>query len=257
MAAQVHILMYHQVGLFPKRPLSHRAQYCHLPRFRAQLSCLKKLGYTPVSLSKAEAGLRGKVPLPSKPVVLSFDDGYVNFLEEVVPVLQSFGFPAIVYAVSGHLGGTSYWGAPEGLTPRPLMDAAALRAVRRLGFEVGSHTITHPRMAQENAERLRQETVGSKAALEDILGESVPHFCYPYGSYGRAAIDAVAQAGYHTATTCVQGVVQSSDDPLALPRKPIAWRDGAFRLWTKLAFKKTPRRPMIRREVSFEHDPHC
>ena len=251
----VHILMYHQIGVFPARPPSHRAQVCDLNRFRAHLTLLRKKGYHPISLSDAYAGLKGQQALPPKAVVLSFDDGYVDFLRQAAPILKDFSYPAIVYAVTGLLGQTSQWVAPEGLTPQPLMSAAELQEVQRLGFEIGSHTHTHLRMKKAAPTLIRQELRDSKAKLEDILGTSVPHFCYPYGSYDLAAIEAVQKAGYLTATTCVRAVARPSDDPLALPRKPVSWGDGAWRLWVKLALRNHPRKPPVRREqVSCGHD---
>ena len=112
---RVHILMYHRVGQFPGRVKAHGALYCHLPRFKAQMSMLKHLGYSVVSLDAAAAGLRGEAPMPARPVVLTFDDGYVDFLDVVAPVLLEHGYTATVYAVAGLLGKTAEWAAQEGL----------------------------------------------------------------------------------------------------------------------------------------------
>ena len=77
MNSRVHILMYHRVGHFPGRMPSHRGQYCHLPRFKAQMAMLRRLGYRVISLDEAVAGLRGEAALPARAVALTFDDAYV------------------------------------------------------------------------------------------------------------------------------------------------------------------------------------
>lgn len=244
---QVQILMYHRVGDFPGRVKAHGALYCHLPRFRAQMKLFKLLGYQVISLDEAAAGLRGDTPLPPRPLVLTFDDAYVDFLENAAPVLKAHGYPATVYAVSGLIGKTSSWVAPEGLEPASLMNAAQLRAVQDLGFTIGSHTVTHPRLAQSDDTRILAEARDSKAALEDMLGKRVDHFCYPYGSHDIRAVEAAAAAGYVTGTTCVRAAATPEDDLLTLPRKAVSRGDDVFGVAWKLMTKNLPKYPQIRR----------
>lgn len=244
---QVQILMYHRVGDFPGRVKAHGALYCHLPRFRAQMKLFKLLGYRVISLDEAAAGLRGDAPLPPRPLVLTFDDAYVDFLENAAPVLKAHGYPATVYAVSGLVGKTSSWVAPEGLEPASLMNAAQLRAVQDLGFTIGSHTVTHPHLAQADDARIRAEARDSKAALEDILGTRVDHFCYPYGSHDIRAVEAAAAAGYVTGTTCVRAAATPDDDLLTLPRKAVSRGDDMFGVAWKLLTKNLPKHAQIRR----------
>ena len=126
---RVHILMYHRVGQFPGRVKAHGALYCHLPRFKAQMTMFRLLGYTVISLDDAAAGLRGDKPLPARPLVLTFDDAYVDFLDNAAPVLKAHGYPATVYAVSSLIGSTSMWDAGVGPEPAPLMTAPSAPAL--------------------------------------------------------------------------------------------------------------------------------
>ena len=245
--SRIHILTYHRVGDFPKRMPSHRGQYCHLPRFAAQMAMLKLCGYSVVSMDDAVAGLSGRKPLPARSVVLTFDDAYVDFLENAVPVLKAHGYPATVYAVAGLLGKTNEWVVPEGLAPAPLMSVAQLREVVDLGFTVGSHTVSHPRLANVETPRITEEMRASKRILEDTLGERVDHFCYPYGSHDLRAVHAAAEAGYVSATTCVRAVATHADDLLALPRKPVSQGNTALGVLWKLIARNAPQHPPLRR----------
>ncbi len=243
----VQILMYHRVGDFPGRVKSHGALYCHLPRFKAQMRMFKWLGYRVISLDDAVAGLAGRIALPPKPLVLTFDDAYVDFLEQAAPLLKAHGYPATVYAVSGLVGQTSSWDAGVGPDPAPLMNAAQLREVQEMGFTIGSHSGSHVRLAQQSDERLHAELRDSKRALEDLLGRRIDHFCYPYGSHDLRCIEAAAQAGYLSGTTCQRAAATPQDDPLSLPRKAVSRGDSLLGLWWKLRFKDAPKHPALRR----------
>lgn len=245
--SSVQILMYHRVGNFPGRIKSHGALYCHLPRFKAQMQMFKWLGYQVISLDDAVAGLAGTIMLPAKPLVLTFDDAYLDFLEQAAPVLKAHGYPATIYAVSGLVGQTSSWDAGVGPDPAPLMNATQLREVLDMGFSIGSHSSSHVRLTQQSDQRIQNELRDSKHALEDLLGRRVDHFCYPYGDHDLRCIEAAAQAGYLSGTTCQRAAATSRDDPLSLPRKAVSRGDSLLGLWWKLRFKDAPKHPAIRR----------
>ncbi len=247
MMKRVHILMYHRVGDFPGRVKAHGALYCHLPRFKAQMTMFKLLGYEVISLDAAAAGLRGNAPLPARPLVLTFDDAYVDFLENAAPVLKAHGYPATIYAVSGLVGATSSWDYGVGPEPAPLMNPAQLREVQNMGFTIGSHSKSHLRLAQQDDACISAELADSKSALEDLLGRRVDHFCYPYGSHDIRAVNAAAAAGYLTGTTCERAAATPEDDLLTLPRKAVSRGDDVFGVAWKLLAKNTPKRPPIRR----------
>ncbi len=167
--------------------------------------------------------------------------------ENAAPVLKAHGYPATVYAVSSLVGKTSAWVAPEGLEPAPLMNVSQLREVQDLGFTIGSHTVTHPRLADADDARIHAEMRDSKRALEDILGQRVEHFCYPYGSHDLRAVEAAAAAGYVTGTTCVRAAATPADDLLTLPRKAVSRGDDVFGVAWKLLTKNLPKHAQIRR----------
>jgi peptidoglycan/xylan/chitin deacetylase (PgdA/CDA1 family) len=227
--------MYHQVGEFPE-PRTHRASYCHVRRFRAQMAYLARFRYRVLSLQDAYAGLFTGAPLPARSVVLTFDDGYDNFRTHALPVLQEHGFPATVFAVADRVGGEADW-LTEFVGPRPrLMDAAALRDLPAT-VEVGSHALTHPRLSRIPPPGMVREVRESRERLEGILGRPVRHFCYPYGDHDRAVVEAVRDAGYLTALTCVRGAANTADDPWTIPRKAVSYGDNLVGYFWKLHAK--------------------
>lgn len=236
----ISIFMYHQVGRFPPMK-AHRAGYCDVDRFRAQLRTLKWLGVQVLSMTQALAALRGEAPLPERAAVLTFDDGCENFYEHAVPVLQEFGFPAISYVVAGELGKGATWLDGHGRGTPPLMDAARLRELIALGFEVGSHAHHHLKLGEQPLEVQRAELRDSRERLQHELGHDVPHVCYPYGSHGVETLQAAAEAGYSSGVTCQRGAATAAFDPLALPRKAISYGDNALGFLWKLYMKDEPK----------------
>lgn len=240
MAAGLSILMYHQVGDFaPMR--AHRPNYCDHRRFAAQMALLSRLHYRVLSLDEALACLRGEKAIPSRAVVLTFDDGYRNFREYAYPVLERHGFPALVYVIPGFLGKRAEWFAKDPGRPIPgLLSATEIKALRRAGIAIGSHTLTHPKLVECPPDQQRRELQDSRSALENLLGEAVPHLCYPYGSFDSQTLALAREAGYQSATTCLRGQALPTDDPLALPRKGISFGDNLLGFGWKVAVKHKP-----------------
>jgi peptidoglycan/xylan/chitin deacetylase (PgdA/CDA1 family) len=112
---------------------------------------------------------------PPQGVVLTFDDGFANFAEEAWPILHRLAFKATVFAVVDRIGQTADW-LSSGDRPR-LMNMATLRQLAGQGVEIGSHTLTHPRLAALPVTAQRREIADSKKKLEDSLGQAVLHFC--------------------------------------------------------------------------------
>ena len=233
--------MYHQVGDFaPMR--EHRANYCDRGRFARQMYLIARLGYRVLDLDTALACLAGERPTPPRALVLTFDDAYDNFYDHALPMLQSHGFPATVYAISGWIGRRAEWFAKDPGRPIPsLMSAARLREIHAAGMTVGSHTANHVEARRGRARPSSAELADSKAALEDLLGAEVRHLCYPFGSFDLDAVRAAAQTGYVSATTCLRGAATPADHPLALPRKAISFGDNLIGYWWKLAVKHAPK----------------
>lgn len=218
------VLMYHSIS--PSQlPDPHRVRV-HPARLDGHLRLLRRLGLRGVPLRELVAAHdRGSA---AGLVGLTFDDGYVDFLDHAVPVLARHGMSATLYVVAGRLGGTNEW--DEG--PRlDLVDADQVRAVAAAGHEVGSHTLRHARLRGATPAVLAEEIAGSRRVLEDVLQDDVPGFCYPWGDFDEAAAEAVREAGHDHA--CVTGDFLPGDR-FTLPRSYVAPQDGTARLLAKL-----------------------
>lgn len=242
----ISIFMYHQVGRFPAMR-SHQASYCDIGRFRRQMRAIRTLGATVISMSQAEAALRGEVPTPDRAVVLSFDDGYDSFYDHVLPVLSEMGYPSIVYAIAGLAGSCASWLAADGHPTPPLMSMERLREVASCGVEIGSHALSHVRLAGQPVERQRDELRSSRDRLQQGLGQAVRHVCYPYGSHDRATLRLADEAGYRTGVTCQRGAATPEFDLMALPRKAVSQGDNLIGFLWKLYAKDAAKGIALRR----------
>ena len=183
-----------------------------------QMRMLKAAGYVAITFAQLVAAMNANAPLPLRPILLTFDDGYANLVTNVHPLLQKLNFAYTVFLVPQHIGGTNAWVAAEGYEPTPLMDWPGILALQADGVTFGAHTMTHPRLTDLTLDAARQEIAASKDVCEQHLGREVSTFCYPYGAVNGAVADAVRDAGFTHAVTTQTGRVRASDDPLTLPR---------------------------------------
>lgn len=161
--------------------------------FAAQMDWLARAGYHPITTEDLYLYLNRTRGLPSKPVILTFDDGYADFYTTALPILKSHGFNATAYIVSGFVGRGGY------------MTADQIREADHSGIEIGSHSVNHPNLARSSIGNVRAEVGDSKRYLEQLLGHPVYSFCYPSGKFSGAVANEVAAAGYHEATTTAWG----------------------------------------------------
>ena len=169
-------------------------------RFRGQMQALLRRGYRFVSLS--EFGRELSVSVSGGGVcALTFDDGTVDNLEVVAPLLTELGIPATVFVCPGLLG-EPHFAMPARAGVR-LLDAEELRALAASPLvEIGSHTNTHVDLSAASLEEAHGEMTSSKAALEELLQRPIHTFAYPKCCYSSACPDAARQAGYALAVTC-------------------------------------------------------
>jgi peptidoglycan/xylan/chitin deacetylase (PgdA/CDA1 family) len=220
----VPILTYHELRASPPAPRSPASTSLWVPeaRFDAQMEALARAGYHGVTLSQAWAAWHGGPALPAKPVVVSFDDGYASQYAVAGPELRKLGWPGVLNLETARLS------APGGLT------RARVRTLLARGWELASHTLTHPDLTHVGRARLAREVAGSRSALRRTFGVPVRFFCYPYGRASGAVRAAVRRAGYTGATTTHAGLAGPRTSPYALERIGAGPRDTAAELLRRL-----------------------
>lgn len=204
-------------------------------RFARQLHWLGDRGLRGVSVREllaATAAGRAKGL-----VGLTFDDGYADFHESALPLLRRHGFTATVYVLPGRLGGENAWDA-DGPRKR-LLDEDGIRRIAEAGMEIGSHGLTHIALTEADDTTLADETRRSRELLEEMTGDTVDGFCYPYGKVDPRVIHAVRKAGYRHACAIDPGPHTSA---YALPRVHIGEDDTSWRLTAKRVLHPLRRR---------------
>jgi peptidoglycan/xylan/chitin deacetylase (PgdA/CDA1 family) len=217
----VPILMYHEVRKPP--PGAPNPQlFVSARTFRAQVRWLERRGFHGITLVQLQEAWRGRRKLPRRPVVLTFDDGYLSVYQNVVPVLRRMRWPGVLNLA---LGSTK---SAEGVT-RP-----EVKRMMRGGWELASHTISHLDLTTLGSTQLHQELVGSRRLIRRWFHVTVSDFCYPAGRYNRRVMRAVRRAGYRTATTVSPGLA-TPRHPFELPRVRVEESDRVAGLAGTLA----------------------
>lgn len=191
-------------------------------RFERQLRTLLRLGY---SFVRADA--LGAARPPARTAVATFDDGWADAVDTVVPILERLGIGASFYVCPGWWGGQHP--SVEGAAGR-LLDAAGARALHEAGHEIASHTIDHPDLRGCDDAGLRIQLRDSKAAIEEAIGAPVRTLAYPFGLSDERVQRAARDAGYALALGWLPGPWKRFD----VPRLPAPPRHGGGRLALKL-----------------------
>lgn len=197
----IPILTYHYVE-YPKdaRDTIRQSLNIYPYTFEAQLKTLLSGGYTFMTMADVADVIDGKKTLPSKPVVLTFDDGYGDFYTDVFPILKKYKeVKAVAYVVPGFLDHPNY------LTTSQVKEIASYSHI-----ELGAHTMHHVYLKDMPALLAQREIVASKYALEDIIHKAVVSFAYPYGAFDNNSIELVKKANFRTAVSTIAGLGASA-----------------------------------------------
>jgi peptidoglycan/xylan/chitin deacetylase (PgdA/CDA1 family) len=223
---RIPILMYHVVSA--PRPETPNPELWVAPEdFRAQMQALRRHGYTGISLREAHAAWTGRGALPPRPVVVSFDDGYLSDYTHAGPVLKALGWPGVLNLELRNVG-------PGGIT------AHQVRSLVRDGWEVDSHTIDHPDLTTLGPRELRRQVVVSRRELRRRFKVPVDFFCYPSGRVNPTVASAVRAAGYQAATTTVEGFADARQG-FRLARVRVNGSDTAASLLKRLRTERGAR----------------
>ncbi|MFD8818630.1 polysaccharide deacetylase family protein [Streptomyces sp. NPDC059627] len=210
--APVPILMYHSVATAPND--ATRALSVAPEAFAEQMALIGDLGLTPVSTAALAAGWRSGGPLPDRPVLITFDDGYEGVHRHALPVLAKHGYASTLFVSTGWLRGAYDTGG--GLDA--MLDWDQVRELAGAGCEIGGHSHTHPELDQLDDDRLREELMRCRDIVTGELGAEPTSFAYPYGYSSRRVRHAVRAAGYAQALAVGNALAHRRQGPFALRR---------------------------------------
>jgi peptidoglycan/xylan/chitin deacetylase (PgdA/CDA1 family) len=217
-------------------------------QLRSQLRFLIRRGYRPSTLAAAT-----RQPPGGKTLVVTFDDAYASVLEKAFPVLAELGTPATVFVPTAYVAGEEalewasmeQWAGTEFADELRCMSWSDLRSLAAAGWEIGSHTSTHPKLTELDDPALDLELTSSRALCEAEIGEPCRTLAYPFSAHDRRVMDCARAAGYEAAVILDNNLaippgslVRSGARPemFGLLREGVYRRDG----WTRLLAKCSP-----------------
>jgi peptidoglycan/xylan/chitin deacetylase (PgdA/CDA1 family) len=181
----VPILMYHQI--LPAPHTSFGYLYVSPQMLRKQMRVLYARGYHAVTLRQLFDFWQHNKPIPRKPIVITFDDGWRSVYTGAAPVLRKYRWPAVVNVVVSALD--THYG----------LSSAMVRTLIKRGWEIGCHTIDHPELTRLSWSSLTAQIGGARQILRRRFHVPVDFFCYPGGSYNATVVQAVRSAGFTAA----------------------------------------------------------
>jgi glycosyltransferase involved in cell wall biosynthesis/peptidoglycan/xylan/chitin deacetylase (PgdA/CDA1 family)/SAM-dependent methyltransferase len=211
---RVPVLMYHRIAEHCPPALR---RYCVTPdAFEAQLRFLRRHGYHAISLGDLDAHMGSGRPLPGRPVLITFDDGYRDFHDLAWPILQRNDFTAEVFLATDQVGSTAAWDAEHEAAPLMGWDEVVTLARQGVGF--ASHLASHKSADGLSSRALLDEAVRSRQALGERLGPAPIALAYPFGVSDERIARIAALAGYRLGFTTRPGLVDLGDRRMMLPR---------------------------------------
>ena len=251
----VAVLCYHGVRDDDMAPGTIPFQYLHITASVFESHCrLIRESCDPISLDDWRAARSGRAPLPKRPVLITFDDGYRSVLAKGTPILAKYNLPAAVFVCSGPMvtrqklwfdgiaeqdgedaveawKSCDYpsWAVCAATTalderdPRSLMSPEELGTLARIpGIEVGGHTVRHPILAHASVSQQRQEIESNLRSIAQWIGKPVRSFAYPNGrpdlDYNADTVEILREAGIDMAFTTRPSFARADESSLELSR---------------------------------------
>jgi peptidoglycan/xylan/chitin deacetylase (PgdA/CDA1 family)/UDP-N-acetylglucosamine:LPS N-acetylglucosamine transferase len=217
----IPLLMYHKI---PDVPLDSKNRiFVTKENFAKHLAYFQQQKFTPITFLDYQQFASGRRPLaefPSRPIILTFDDGYVDNYTNLLPLMQQAGYRGVLYLLGDFDVRYNYWDVDSDPTePRSdIMDAAQKRAFVAAGWEIAAHTMRHPKLTELPAAEAAAEIQQSKIALEQTLGTEIISFAYPYGALNEQLKAQVQQAGFTYAVATDTGGLHLEDDRMQIFR---------------------------------------
>lgn len=221
--ANVPILMYHHFNDLPNNATPLALTWTVKPQnFEAHMNWLSQQGFHTITMAQLVGHLTRHQPLPTKPLIISFDDGWAEDYSVAFPILKKYNFIGVFFIYTRPLDRPGFlsWGQVEEMSGA--------------GMEIEAHTLTHPHLRSLAPDAAAKEIGESKGILENRLHKPVVAFAYPFGEYNAAIIEMVKRAGYECAVTINSGYRQRADQIFLLQRIRVSYQDTLQGLTSRL-----------------------
>lgn len=186
-------------------------------------------------------------------VAITFDDAFVSVIENAVPILKKHGLPAGIFVPADNIGKPPRWEIQDNCSDKneTIMSEEQVSELYNSGFEIFSHTLSHPVLVESEDDKLKAEMVESKQILERIIGHEVIGISYPHGACDKRVCAAAKQAGYKLGFTIEPCTVDDSTDDLQIGRFAVSANDGLvkFRLKVCGAYQVTKYLQALKRKI--------
>ena len=179
----IPILLYHRIDV---SPINSR-YYVPPETFEQEIKVLRDWEYTTITSEMLVQAITTGRELPPHPILITFDDGHLDNYTNAFAIMKKYGFIGVLYIVGNYLGADGF------------MDRDQILEMYDAGWEVGSHSMNHFDLTKLNPQDQRNEIVGSKEKLENVLGIDILTFAYPFGAKDGSVMDYVRFAGYNAA----------------------------------------------------------
>ncbi|QWL67763.1 polysaccharide deacetylase family protein [Aeromonas jandaei] len=233
---EMPVIMYHRFIEHESEKGVH-GTWMPITMFEKHLRLMKWLGYETLTFRDlADKGFIHRLQYGKKYLMITADDGYQDNLTRMLPLLEKYGYKAVVYVVTGE--GYNRWDVEHPTNPDTsvsLMNGEQVKALAASGHvEIGGHTLTHPRLSKLSPEQQAYEIQENKRQLETLLGQPLLSFAYPYGDINESAKEQAIAAGYRFAVATNSGPKAMHQDPYQIRRIAIFPRTDVFGLWRKI-----------------------
>lgn len=239
--------------LFGKRsPAKFVILYYHsvdkeqVERFARQLDVIRKSAQI-ISADKSSPPEKGK-----RYVAITFDDGFVDVIENALPELSKRGIPVTIFVPTGYLGREADWFRKNSNKSKKVMDAEQLRYITKNDLiSIGSHCITHKSLLSMTENEAKEEIIRSKQQLEEILGKSVMSLSYPHGEFTNFHVELAREAGYKRAFSIEPTLMRLTSDEFVAGRLSVDSDDWDLELYLKIigAYRWLPFASSLKRRV--------
>jgi len=216
----IKVLMYHRV-VNDNTNLTAYSWNVTVSQFRRHLELLNKWGYTCINFEDYSLYQQGKLSLPKKPIIITFDDGYEGVYENAFPIMKEFGARSIAFVLGNRSIKTNFWDEPSGFEGAPLMNDDKILRLKESGFEIGSHSMAHPYLTRLSKRNAWIEIKESKDVLEELINYPVTSFAYPFGASDPQIENMVREAGYQYGCGVYSGPPKFGQNRYDIRRIPI------------------------------------